>query len=304
LNDNVLYVDASNVRSVSNRASFPLTITEETTKRKVTVNVTLQTPSKSNGQITTTGWSIELDNPNIVIGNETMQTLQESASIEFLKKSSNGVAVGLYEDLFVIDSNNYKFTKDNCNVGEVYVYIAGPDGKPVPLGSSSEVGVYVDDTEHCIKINAFAMGSSNSGVMLESLPEGKYTVKATRITSVGSNVGTTVLTKTFDVADETKEVTFRSIKSTKTSISLNSSVDTESVKEIVASVLTFNLDGKEWTTLTKSMITDVTYVVNNNVVVIRSVEFAVPVSNENITGLSYRKTVTGINKAITTGVSY
>ena len=304
LEGNVLRVSAANIKSVTNRTTFPLLITETTTNRKVTVNVVLQTPTTSNGSITTSGWSLGLDNSSIVIGDEAMQNLRQSASIEVYKMSSNGVRVGLYNSLYVIDTNNYRFTTTNCNVGDVYIYVSGPNGKPVPIaGHNGEVGVYVDHATSTVKVNVFATGT-NSGVMLESLPEGNYTVRATRIVNIGTNVQTAVQTATFSVKDETKEVTFRAIKSTKTPLTLNSDTDLAGVKAIVASVLSFNLDGEEWTTLTEDMVADVEYVVNGRTLVVRSVTLAVPIYGASgAYGLSYCKVVPGINKAITTGVN-
>jgi hypothetical protein len=65
-------------------------------------------------------------------------------------------------------------------------------------------------------------------------------------------------------------------------------------------IYTFNLDGKPWTAVTSAMITNVDYVMQGNTVVIRKVEFAVPVDGTNPYGMSYLKSCE-VNKAIRTG---
>ena len=73
------------------------------------------------------------------------------------------------------------------------------------------------------------------------------------------------------------------------------------IKQVVANTLTFNLGGKAWNTMNSAMITNVEYVMQGNTVVIRKVEFAVPVDGSNAYGMSYIKSCE-VNKAIKTGV--
>ena len=91
------------------------------------------------------------------------------------------------------------------------------------------------------------------------------------------------------------------MKSVSTPLTVSGSNDLSGIKAVVANTLTFNLDGEAWTAMNENMITDVEYVMNGNTVVIRKVEFAVPVDGTTFYTMSYKKTCE-VNKAIRTGV--
>lgn len=303
LTGTTLHIDAENIKLATNKTTVSFTVTETTLNRKVTITVKLQSPTMSNGQISVTGWDMEVDNATINLG-EASDTLTQSAVIEAFKVSSNGVKVGLYTDLYVLESTNYKFTTTNCEAGEVYVLVLGPDGKPVDMAANSNsLGVYIDEANGCIKVNVSAL--ANDGTLsLESLAAGKYTVKATRIVSIGtSSPKTATLTASFTVNDTTKTVTYRTVRSSQTPLTVSGTNDLSGVSEIIESLFIFDLDGSEWTEMTAEMITDVDYIVNGSYIIIKSVEFAVPVDSTSAFTTTYKKTVSNINKSIRTGVT-
>lgn len=310
LDGTTLHIDAENILEALsvNRSSISFVVTETNTKRKVTVNVSLKTPTTSNGEIKVSSWKIDMQEKSVSIGDSDLEDLTKSANLEIYKVSSNGINVGLYNDaskIKVQEKANHKFTTSNCAEDEIYVLVIGPDGKPVKEAETSDsLGVWFDEAENCVKINVAAQQSSGS-LLLESLAEGRYTVTVTRIKSVGTNVSKAVLTTNFEVEDNTKEVTLRSVKNRKTSIPVDSADDLINVRKIIAELFVFNLDGKVWTTLTEDMITNVKYryVEKTNYIVVQSVEFAVPYGDNETSSMSYKRTVENINKAIQTGVS-
>ncbi|MBP3593502.1 MAG: Ig-like domain-containing protein [Lachnospiraceae bacterium] len=301
LDGTTLHIDAKNIRSVTNVMSVPLTVTDTLTNKRVTINVTLQNPTTANGSINVTGWNLGLQNSTISLGEPEDNEWVQYAAVEAYKTSSNGIKVGLYDDLHILTTSNHTFTTSNCSAGQVYVLVKGPDNKVVPMAANSDsLGVYVDSANNCVKVNVAAPKSSGSLVQ-DTLAAGTYTVTATRIVNVGTVVQKNVLNTSFTVVDNTKDVTFRAVKSVSTPLTVSGSNDQAGVKEVAANCLTFNLDGEAWTTLTSNMITNVEYIMNGNTVVIRKVEFAVPVDGTNPYGMSYIKTCE-VNKAIKTGV--
>ena len=261
--DNILHIDASNIKRVTNRTAVSFVITETTTNRKVTVNVTLQSPTTSNGEIKTSGWSLGLDNSKVVLGNQNNDEWIQDATIEAFKLSNNGVKVGLYDNLKVLETSNYSFTISNCHAGEVYVLVKGPNGIVSIANNENSVGVYVDEINHCVKVNVSAPKTSGS-LIQEALPAGTYTVTATRIVSIGNTVQKAVQTTTFTVVDNTKNVTFRSLKSISTPLTVSGNNDFAGAKAIIESVFTFNLGGELWSAMNANMITNVEYVKNGN----------------------------------------
>ena len=302
LSGTTLHINAKNIKAVTNVTSIPLVITETTTNRKVTVNVTLQNPTTSNGTINVSGWQLGTQNANISLGEPADNEWVQYAAIEAYKTSSNGIKVGLYDDLHILETSNHAFTTSNCHAGEVYVLVKNTKTGDIikAADGANSLGVYVDAAEACVKVNVSAPLSSGSLVQ-EALDAGQYTVTATRIISVGNVVQKATLTTTFTVEDNTKEVTFRSVKNVSTPLTVSGSNDLSGIKAVVANTLTFNLDGEAWTSMNENMITDVEYVMNGNTVVIRKVEFAVPVDGTNFYSMSYKKTCE-VNKAIRTGV--
>ena len=303
LNGTTLHINAKNIKSVTNLTTIPLVVTETTTNRKVTINVTLQNPTTSNGTINVTGWQLGTQNANINLGEPAENEWVQYAVIEAYKTSSNGIKVGLYDDLHILETSNHTFTTSNCRPGEVYVIVKNSKSGDIVKAAddNSSLGVYVDETEDCVKVNVSAPLSAG-GLVQEALEAGQYTVTAIRIISVGNVVQKASLTTTFTVEDNTKEVTFRSVKNVSTPLTVSGSNDLSGIKAVVANTLTFNLDGEAWTAMNENMITDVEYVVNGSTVVIRKVEFAVPVDDTNFYSISYKKACE-VNKAIRTGVA-
>lgn len=304
LDGTTLHIDVQNLKAAGvERASFPITVTETTTKRSVTVTVTVQKPALSNGSINIAGWSLEQDNTIINLGEATTDSVTQFVTLEALQMTSNNVKVGLFSDLYVLDKIDHKFTLSNCEVGDIYVLVIGPDGQPVQeAADASSLGVYVDKANSCIRVNVSA--PTNDGTMaLESLEAGKYTIRATRITSMGSSVPrTAVLTKNFTVKDNTKNITFHSLKSKQTSLTVSGSNDQAGIKAVVESLFLFNIDGKLWKDMTADMISSVNYVINGDYVVVIDVEFAVPVESDAAYTMTYKKRVEEINKSVRVGV--
>ena len=272
------------------------------------MNVDLKTPTTTNGEIKVSSWQLGMEEEKVSFGDSDLENFTKSAKLEIYKMSSNNLKIGLYNDaskIKVQNAVNHTFTTTNCAEDEIYILVIGPDGKPVKQAENeTALGIWFDEEEDCVKINVAAQNEEDN-LMLESLAEGKYTVRVTRIKSVTSIVNKVVLNTSFIVEDNTKEVTFRSLKNVKTSTSVASKDDVDSVRKIVAELFTFNLDGKEWTTLTEEMILNVTfkYVGNNNYIVVQSIEFAVPYGDAENSQMSYKKVVKNINKSIRTGVS-
>ncbi len=305
LSGTTLHINAANLKLAGvNRTSFALTVTETYTNRSVTINVSLQSPSVSNGSINVTGWDVAVDAETINLGEMSKDAVTQAVTIEALQTSSNGVKVGLYSDLYVLDSINHQFTSKNCKVGDVYVLVLGPDGQPVKETiNGSSTGVYVDDVNHCIRVNVAA--PANDGTLsLECMEAGKYTVRATRIVSMGTNGPRTApLTRTFTVKDNTKNITYRTVRGTQTDLTVSGDQDLAGISAIIESLFVFELDGKEWKEMNAGMIKAVDYITNGEYVVVMSVEFAVPVDSDNSYTMTYRKKVENINKSIRTGVS-
>ncbi len=303
LEGTTLVINAENIKSVTTTKSVGFVVTETNTNRKVTITATLQSPAMANGEIKVTGWDLEADTETIKLGELKKGELTQSVVIEAFKTSSNGIRVGLYDDLYVIDTTNYKFTS-SCKEGEVYVLVLGPDGKPVDeTAGANSLGVYIDKANNCIKINVSA--PANGGALaLDSLAAGKYTVKATRIVEERSTTPrTTTLTASFTVEDNTKNITYRTVRNSKTSLDVAGDNDLRGMSEIIEELFIFDIDGKEWTEMTAEMITDVDYIINGSYVIVKSVEFAVPVEGSNSYTMTYKKTVSGINKSIRIGAN-
>ena len=303
LDGTTLIINAENIKAATTSTSVTFTVTETTTKRKVTITATLKKPTMSNNEIKVTGWDLEVDTDTIKLGEMKQNELIQSAVVEAFKTSNNGIKVGLYDDLHIIDTTDYKFTS-SCKEGEVYVLVLGPDGKPVDeTQDSNGLGVYIDENEKCIRINVSAPSKAGN-LSLDSLAAGKYTIKATRIVEERTSTPRTAsLTASFTVEDNTKNITYRTVRSTKTSIDVNGNDDLRSVSEIIEELFIFDIDGKEWTEMTADMIVDVDYIINGNYIIVKGVEFAVPVESDTVFTMTYRKTVNNINKSIRIGAT-
>lgn len=304
LNGTTLHISAEYIKDAigTNGTTAVFDVTETTTNKTARITVALQKPAIVNGSITVGGWKLAIDKASVKLGEIDASTFTQSVKVEALK-TSNSVSVGLYNDLTILTSNDYKFTNANCSVDQVYVLVLGPDDKPVAQAAdANSVGVYADTVNGCVQINITAPKNSG-GLTLESLSAGKYTVKVTRITSTsGSTPGKVTLTTGFTVEDSTKTVAYRSMKSTKTSLTVSNKNDLEGVKAIVAELFTFSLDGKEWTDFTADCIADAEFTVQKNGIFIKSVDLSVPIEVINGLTMTYTKNVV-LNKTIKTGVT-
>lgn len=304
LNGTTLHISAENIKDAigTNGTTAVFVVTETTTNKTARITVTLQKPTTANGSIKVSNWKLAIDKASVKLGEIDTSTFTQSVKVEALK-TSNSVNVGLYNDLTILTSSDYKFTNANCSVDQVYVLVLGPDGKPVAQAAdANSIGVYADTVNGCVQINITAPKNSGNPT-LESLSAGKYTVKVTRITSTsGSTPTKAMLTTGFTVEDSTKTVAYRSMKSTQTSLTVSGDKDLAGVKEIVASLFTFSLDGKEWTDFTADCVADVDFYVLRSGIVIKSVDLSVPIEVINGVTMTYTKNVV-LNKTIKTGVS-
>lgn len=302
LEGTTLIINAENIKAVTSSSTATFYVTETTTKRKVTITASLKKPTLSNGEIKVTGWDLDVNTESIKLGEMKQDELTQTVMLEAFMTSNSGLRVGLFEELYVIDDTDYKFTS-SCEEGEVYVLVLGPDGKPVgETQDSDSLGVYIDSVNDCIRINVSAPSKAGN-LSLESLAAGKYTIKATRIVEERATTPRTAsLTASFTVEDNTKNVTYRTVRNTKTSIDVQGNDDLYNVKKIIEELFIFDIDGKEWKDMTSNMIGNVDFVINGNYVIVKSVEFAVPVESNNSYTMTYRKNVTGINKSIRFGV--
>ena len=302
-----LHINALAIKAIASNSTGNINfkVTEANTNKTVNITVKLQKPVESNGSITVNNWSLGLENSQITLGEMDKDAVTQSADIEVYRTSGSNIKVGLYDNLHILETTNFNFTNTNCSEGEVYILVKGPDGKVVPQADNdSALGVYLDNAANCVKVNVSAPMASGS-LYLESLKPGKYTVTATKIisTSNGTYARTETRSTTFTVTDNTKNVTFRSVKNGETSLSVYGTNDQNGAKAIVESTLTFNLGDEHWTTMNANMISNVEYkLMNNGDLIIQKVEFAVPVNESEAYSMSYKKECV-VNQVIKTGVN-
>ena len=304
LEGTTLHINAENIMDVTTKTSVSFTVTEPNIKRSTKVTVTLKKPKLSDTEeIVVNSYQIGVKENKIDLIDTKAEDFEvvRAAQLEVYQLSS-GVKVGLYnsDEIVVQESASHKFTVDNCEEGQVYVLVTGPDGKVVKEAESEDaVGVWIDSSTNCVMINVAGISSDDSSTV-EFLQAGTYKVKATRITSTEKTVKKTTLTPSsvsFTVEDNTENVTFLSLKSRKTENTVSGSKDVESVKQIIVELFRFRLGGKEWTTLTTDMIKDVKFTVGKETVVVHDIEFSVPYGEDSSIG--YEKVIKGMNKAIT-----
>ena len=301
--DGKLIVSATNIKAVTKLTSLTFNVKETTSNKTARLTVKLQSPSLTNGAINVNSWLLEPDTEKVTVGEAKDENYIQSVTLEAFKVSGTGkVKVGLYDDLNYLNTLNPSFSPSKCRVDQVYVVVKAPDGSVVEeADDANSLGVYIDHSEGCVRVNVSAPTTTGS-LTLDSLPEGRYSVTAYRITDVGTTVKNTRLTTYFTVEDNTKNVTLSSYGYT-TPINVSSQYDIQSVKEIVVSAYKFNLGGVAWNTLTTNMISDVEFSMKSNgVIFIDSVEFAIPLDPTKEYGYSYVKRCK-IQKAISTGVN-
>ena len=301
LDGTTLHINAENIMDITTRTSVSFTVTETTTNRTAKVTVTLKKPKISDAnEIVVNAYQMGLKENEITLIDKKADTEVRSAQLE-IYQLSNTVKVGLYgaSQIVIQEDANHKFNVDSCVEGQVYVLVLGPDGKPVKEAESADsVGVWVDAAEDCVKINVAGKDTENSSV-IEFLKAGRYTIKATRITKVDKTVQKSAITPNslyFTVEDNTSDVEFKSLKGRETTIKVTDKTDKESVKQIIVELFRFRLDNKEWSTLTTDMITDVTFSVSKEYVVVHDIEFAVPYEGDSY--MSYKKVIKDLDQAI------
>ena len=308
LEGNVLHINAMELKEVTKRDKVTLVVKETESGAKVSISVSLKTPTTSNGSIQVTSWKLNADNVAITFDSDNLYNSKNEAVIELFKLSKNNIEVGLEKgNVYLLDEKNPKFdVEDDYKVGDYYMLITNPDGDVVEeAASSDDLGVWVDEDEGAVKVN---LTSLSSGLMLDFLESGKYSVTVYKITNVTEKrVVTDKESTTFTVTDDTKDVTYKTMRGTKTEIDVNSQYDVESVKEIVAELIVFRLGDSTWSDLTANMITDAKFrykeAGDETFIIVQSVEFAVPVNGKDENVLTYSRTVNkGLNKSIRVGV--
>ena len=315
----ILHINAKSIKSYSpNTSSVTFTVKDYDTKKADSVKVLLRNPaSNSSAGIVVGNWNVGMKEDIISYGNGNMADIGATAHIEIYQVSKNGgFNVGLFGGEGVEDENG-KSTRvkiqesadrsfnSNCSEGDIFVLVLGPDGKMVEeVHNVSEVGVY-QEADGSVSVRVTPSNSEK----IEGLPEGKYTVRVTKINSISSNGYPNKLTKTttFTVVDNTKDVTIGATKNNRrTQTSVYSEYD-DAWKDIVLELFDFNLGGTRWTTLTKDMITDIevtpqgTSGISNGVYKIVSIEFEIPAEGEE--KITYKKKLK-VNQTVYTGVTY
>lgn len=303
----VLHIDAREMVSagVSTTATFYVTDTE-TNKKSTGIRVTLKNPAASDGTIAISTWDIGMKQSVISYGEGKENEVAAQAEVEIYQISKNGsYKVGLLTTGTYDENNNriyvqlqpsatYSFPAGECEAGDIYVAVIGPDGKMLGEGSSMELGVYVDGDG---KIKITVTGSSS---VLTALTAGKYTVRVTKINKISGNyVSKVTKSTTFTVEDKTKNVELVGYNNNKrTDKSVYGATD-PTLKEVVAELFVFNLGGAKWTNLTADMINEVNCVpmAVDGAYRITSVEFIIPADGDST--IKYTKTVT-INQTIYT----
>ena len=313
-----LHVDAQNIKALSSRTSISLTVTETETKKKDSVTISLKNPTTtSEGKINVNSWSVGMKEDTITFGDGDLNEKNAQAAVEVYQVSKNGMKVGLHQNglkdeydnttkIIIQESKIQSFTYKNCKPGEIYVLIEGPDNTVVEKAdSANDLGVWQDSTTGEIFVNVTSLDTGDN--TLSYLEEGKYTVTVTRITKVsGTRVTKYDKETSFQVVDNTKDVSVRNIKATETSLTVNGEDDLEGIRDIIAELFVFNLGNEVWKDMTPDMITAVKYTTttSNNYVRITSIDFAVPADGKSTDAdtIVYKKTVKKINKTIRTGV--
>lgn len=304
----VLHINGKAIYDAGVKNSVTFTVSDpETKKKSSTVRVNLKNPaSNTTDGILVNGWDVGMKEEVISFGNGSGSEVAAKAELEIYQLSKNGgYKVGLLtpgvrdengNDVKIIlqEAATHKFDSDNCTPGEIYVLVLGPDGKVVEETSGTGLGVQIDNGKVVINV-------TESLSNITSLPEGKYTVRVTKINKISNSyVSKTTKTTYFTVEDNTKDVAVAGYNNNRrTSKTLSDS----SMEEIICDLFVFTLGGTKWTSLTPEMITAVNYTEQSaqGVYRITSIEFAVPSGGDNT--ITYSKTVK-VNQNIYTGVNH
>ena len=306
-----LHIDGKDLASLSNRTSVIITVTDEETNKKDQITVMLKKPSGTNGVIDVKTWGVGMKENKISFGEGDLSELDAQAEIEIYQVSKTGsYNVGFLYNGTVDENDNANtiilqtaknkiFKADDCKEGEIYVLVLGPNGKVVPVAKTlDDIGVYQNPSTGEVLVNI----TRNNGAVLECMAEGQYTVKITKINKInGTNVSKQMKETTFTVVDNTKDVSIAGYNGTRTARTIVGTDDPE-VKDIVLELFKFKLGDTAWTTIEKSMITNVTYTnIGKDKIRITAIEFAVPADGKSTASVTYYKKLT-LSKTITTGV--
>ena len=305
----VLHIDGRAIQEAGVKSSVTFYVTDADTNKKSTgIRVSLKNPADTNGNIALGTWDIGMKDAVISYGSGADSNVSAQAELEIYQLSKNGsYKVGLLTsgvtdeygntvDVHLQTAATYSFTKDNCKAGDIFVLVLGPDNKMVDISAGMGLGVTLEDGK--VKINV-TESSSN----LVALPEGKYTVRVTKINKVSTTVSKTTKNTSFTVEDNTKDVAVVGYNNNRRTSETVSGVDDPALKQIVVDLFVFTLGGTKWTSLTSDMVTNVNCTIQNSngAYRINSIEFAVPAEGDNT--ISYQKTVK-VNQIIYTGVDH
>ncbi len=306
--DWVLKVDGRGLAGI-NKTQATLYVTDLNTNKRATISVQVKNPAdKNTGIITVNNWAVGMKEREITFGDGSKDEYNAVAEVEIYQVSKNGnYNVGFIDnrstDEYGFNNTIHLLTKNNtipsnAQPGDVYVYVTGPNAKPATIAaSSSDLGVYQDPASGRIFVNV----TQFSGESLTCLAEGKYTV---RVTKIGKNGSKSPKSTDFTVVDKTKDVTIAGYNGYRTSQVVSGTSD-DTIKDIVLELFKFKLGGAEWNTITRKMITKVTYSEPvNNKIRITEIEFAVPADGKSESDVvTYQKKLTGLNVSVTIGVN-
>ena len=290
---NVLHISAKDILSIpdipSTISSDSFTVTEPNIKKSATVRVSFSKPSyDKDGLMTFSGWSVGTENVDF----STLESTPIISSTIELLHLSGRLAVGLHQNLEYVTKRPSEYTTDTA-----YVMITGPNSKAVQEATGSNgVGVYVDDTNNCIRLNVAGEGSGG----VEFLPSGTYKVKI-YIATWNENqqkVTTTSKDASFTVGTRKNTISFQKLKDSRTSTYVASEDDLSGIAEIIEELFVFRKDGVNWVA-TSDLVESADVSWREKYVVIRSVTLRIPLGN---TGYSYLETIKGLNKSIYHGV--
>ena len=104
----------------------------------------------------------------------------------------------------------------------------------------------------------------------------------------------------YAITDNTPTIAFWDASDTKSSTYVTDKNDIGDAAVIVAELFRFTKDGTVWTDWSTDMITDIDFTWRDRYILIKSVTFRIP--TENGSGMTYQKTVSGINRTVRYGV--
>lgn len=308
LDGTTLHLDAHAIGELTTRSSLSFVVTEVTLNKKVTITVTLKTPVKKDNEISIGSWEIGTENIALSFADQDALQTTRYGSIELFQLSKNGLRVGLHPGysstakVTLTTDKSIKLTSRNSSVGDIFVYVIAPNGKTVAITNSpNSLGLYWDADSQCIRVIAAAPDKSGSS-SLSFLAAGNYTVRAMKVTAINTNGTATYVTKnaTFTITDNTPSIAFRDASDTKSATYVTDKNDLGDAAAIVAELFSFTKDGAVWTDWDADMITGIDFTWRDRYILIKSVTFSIPA--ENGSGMTYQKTVSGINRTVRYGV--